>query len=183
MPSNTSINISVNPTLGWNSSTGANSYTLQFSLSSNFSSNIYRKSGIISTSQQISGLSQNTQYFWRVNANNSSGTSAWSNVYSFTTENTAPPPTPSGNYQIIAAEKGARANYANLKVKSGSLGSQVIYCPTTSSTVKFTVNLNQSGQWYAWGRMFFESPGSPCNSFYLQVDNGTKLIFGNNDNL
>ncbi len=30
--------------------------------------------------------------------------------------------------------------------------------------------------------MFFESSGKPRSSFYVQVDNGPKLIFGGNDN-
>ncbi len=178
-PSNGSTGVLTNPTLMWSNLTGANSYRLQVSSSSSFSTNVYDKSSIASNSIQVSGLATSTKYYWRVNASTSSGTSNWTSVYSFTTQSSIPPPTPSANYQKIAAENGARANYANLKVKTGSLGSKVIYCPTTSSTVKFTVNLNKSGQWYAWGRMFFESQGSPCNSFYIQVDNGAKLIFGN----
>ena len=52
----------------------------------------------------------------------------------------------------------------------------------TYSTAKFTINLDKSGQWYAWGRMFFESSGSPRSSFYIQVDNNAKLLFGGDDN-
>ena len=69
-----------------------------------------------------------------------------------------------------------------LATKSGSLGTKVIYFLNTYSTAKFTVNIDQSGQWYAWGRMFFESSGSPRSSFYLQVDNGPKLTFGGDNN-
>ena len=181
-PSDGVNNISTSTTLNWSGSNGASSYTLQVSENSSFSSYILNKSGITSTNYQVSGLKNVQKYYWRINAQNSNGTSPWSSMFSFTTVSTNPTPTPTGNYDIIAAETGARSNYAGLKVKSGSLGSKVIYCPTTSSTVKFTVNLNQSGQWYAWGRMFFESAGNPCNSFYLQVDNGTKLIFGNSAN-
>ena len=82
----------------------------------------------------------------------------------------------------FSAENAQLSNYAALKTKSGSIGSKAAYCPTTSSQIKFSVNIPQSGNYYAWGRMFFESAGSPCNSFYLQVDNGSKLTFGNNDN-
>ena len=79
-------------------------------------------------------------------------------------------------------EKANLSNYATLRTKAGSIGSKVAYCPVTSSQIKFTVNIVTSGKYYAWGRMFFESAGSPRNSFYLQVDNGAKLTFGNNNN-
>ena len=48
--------------------------------------------------------------------------------------------------------------------------------------LKLNINLNKSGNWYVWGRMFFESAGKPRNSFYLQIDNGPKFIFGDDDN-
>ena len=83
---------------------------------------------------------------------------------------------------VFSAENAQLSNYAALRTKSGSRGSKVAYCPTTNSQIKFSVNIPESGNYYAWGRMFFESAGSPRNSFYLQVDNGSKLTFGNNNN-
>ncbi|MBI3005411.1 MAG: fibronectin type III domain-containing protein [Ignavibacteriales bacterium] len=93
-PINGSNDISVNPTLSWNASTGAASYHLQISTNSNFTSTVIDKAGIADTSDTISGLAYSTRYYWRINATNSGGTSAWSTVWDFTTV-PAPPATPS----------------------------------------------------------------------------------------
>lgn len=84
-PLNISVNQSITSTLIWNAVSGATSYTLQVSTSSSFTNNVYNQSGLTVTSQQISTLCYLTQYYWRVNANNSYGTSGWSSVWTFTT--------------------------------------------------------------------------------------------------
>jgi len=74
------------PILEWLASSGAKSYTLQVSTSSSFTSFVFNKSGITNINQQVSGLSNSTQYYWRVNATNFYGTSSWSSpTWSFTT--------------------------------------------------------------------------------------------------
>ncbi|HEV8538637.1 MAG TPA: glycosyl hydrolase family 18 protein [Bacteroidota bacterium] len=90
-PSNAATGIAVNPTLTWNSSVGATSYRLQVSTSSSFSSLVVDNSGNTATSYAASGLSNSTTYYWRVNAANTGGTSAWSNTFSFTTTGTPVP--------------------------------------------------------------------------------------------
>ncbi len=89
-PANNSVDISVSPTLTWNASASATSYTLQVSADSSFSSTVYNQSGLAGTSQQVSGLSNLTKYYWRVSATNSYGTSAYSNVWAYTTTGTPP---------------------------------------------------------------------------------------------
>jgi len=89
-PSNASIGVSTSPTFIWDSSIGATSYTLQVSTSSSFTSFVYNQSGLTSTNQQVAGLPNSTQYYWRVNATNSYGTSDWSTVWPFTTLITIP---------------------------------------------------------------------------------------------
>jgi hypothetical protein len=90
LPTNGATNVSSNPTLNWNGSSGATSYGLQVSTSASFSSIIYSQQGITGTSQQVTGLGTNTTYYWRVNATNASGTSSYSNIWSFTTVIGAP---------------------------------------------------------------------------------------------
>jgi len=91
-PANGATGISISPTLSWNASSGATSYRLQVSTTSGFSSTVIDQSGITGTSRAVSGLSNNTTYYWRVNATNAEGTSAWSSVWSFTTVVAAPSP-------------------------------------------------------------------------------------------
>ncbi len=86
----------------------------------------------------------------------------------------------SNNFLAFSSGEGLLDGDIHLKTKEGSISSQVVYFLNTYSTLTFTVNLSKSGNWYAWGRMFFDSSGSQ-NSFYFQIDGGTKLTFGNHN--
>lgn len=87
-PANSSIDQSVSPTFSWNSSTTSTSYTIQVSTNNIFSSIVYEGSGLSATSQMITGLDKTTTYYWRMNATNNYGISAYSTVWSFTTIST-----------------------------------------------------------------------------------------------
>jgi hypothetical protein len=86
-PANNATGVSITPTLSWNASSGATSYRLQVSTKNDFTTTVFDQSGINGTSYTVpSGkLSANITYYWRVNATNAGGTSAWSSVRSFTT--------------------------------------------------------------------------------------------------
>ncbi len=84
-PINGAAGTTTSPTLAWNASTGATSYGLQMSTVPDFSSVVYSFTGLTATSQQITGLSNNSVYYWQINAANAAGTSQWSAVSSFTT--------------------------------------------------------------------------------------------------
>lgn len=84
-PSDGATEVATSPTLSWNASSGATSYRLQVSTSAGFATTVFDQSGITGTSKNISGLVNNTLYYWRVNATNAGGTSNWSEVRSFTT--------------------------------------------------------------------------------------------------
>lgn len=92
-PINNATNIVINPTLTWNSSSGATSYRLQVSLNSEFLTTVIDQSNISETLHFIStDLSNNASYYWRVNATNTSGTSDWSDQWKFTTTTPNIPP-------------------------------------------------------------------------------------------
>ena len=84
-PSAGATGISTTPTLSWNPAIGADSYNLQLSTSSSFGSLVVNRTGLTSTSSNITGLLSSTTYFWRVSATNAGGTSPFSDARSFTT--------------------------------------------------------------------------------------------------
>ena len=92
VPANNSVDLTVVPLMDWNNVPYAASYRLQVSTSSTFTTVVYDTTGVILSQITIpSGkLTTNTQYYWRVNATNYTGTSAYSSVWNFTTAPNAP---------------------------------------------------------------------------------------------
>ncbi|MBA4317629.1 MAG: hypothetical protein C0412_04435 [Flavobacterium sp.] len=84
-PTNNAVNQLTALTLTWNRSSRAETYNLQVSESSSFNSYLCNQSGLTGTSYDITNLGNLTQYYWRVSATNSYGTSVFSAVSSFTT--------------------------------------------------------------------------------------------------
>ena len=86
-PQNGAILEVINPLLYWGISQYAESYNVQVSADSSFSSTVYDSNNIVITEFQIpeNGLNNNTTYYWRVSATNFAGTSQWSTVRHFTT--------------------------------------------------------------------------------------------------
>ena len=93
-PVNNSANIVINPTVSWNASAGAATYRVQVATNSGYSPTIFDDSTISTTSKALSGLLTNTSYYWRVNAKNSKGTSAWSASRIFSTIASVPQSAP-----------------------------------------------------------------------------------------
>jgi len=85
-PEEASGNLSTSPTLSWSSSSGATLYELQFSTKQNFAPGQTQSVTTPATCAVISGLKDQTMYYWRVNASNGAGVSGWSGSWSFTTE-------------------------------------------------------------------------------------------------
>ena len=85
-PTNESTASSLTVKLEWNPSTDATSYSLQVATDSAFTKPVIYKAEIASTSHEVtSGLDWKTDYYWRVNASNASGTSSWSGSWKFNT--------------------------------------------------------------------------------------------------
>jgi photosystem II stability/assembly factor-like uncharacterized protein len=76
--------VAISPTLSWNASGGATSYRVQVSTVSSFATLLVNDS-ITATTRAIGPLGGNTDYFWRVNARNTAGVSAYSTTQRFTT--------------------------------------------------------------------------------------------------
>ena len=85
LPVNNATNQSLTPTLSWNAVTGADSYKVQVSEDAGFATFIIDEAGVTETTLNITGLSNEVQYYWRVLATNSAGDSNWSTPFNFTT--------------------------------------------------------------------------------------------------
>jgi C1A family cysteine protease len=87
-PASNATNQSVTPILDWSDTAGAVSYRVQVSAEPTFASTVVSETGLLSSNYPVPAgkLNPGIQYYWRVNATNSSlSTSAWSLVRSFTT--------------------------------------------------------------------------------------------------
>lgn len=75
-PSNNTTGVTLRPTFEWLPVDSATSYTVLVSTASNFSSTVVNQSGVTGTSYTLgSDLSASTNYYWRVQAVNGSGSS------------------------------------------------------------------------------------------------------------
>ena len=92
-PANNAIGQTLNLSLVWKSVEFANIYRLQLASDTSFTNIILDDSTMTDTMKAVTNLSPLTIYYWRVNASNSAGTSAWSSIWNFTTL-LAPPITP-----------------------------------------------------------------------------------------
>lgn len=75
--------VSIETTLSWSSIAGA-TYTLQVATDISFNNLIVNQSGLVSATFNLSGLSNSTDYFWRVSAEKNSLTSGFSSSFNFT---------------------------------------------------------------------------------------------------
>lgn len=141
-PPNGATGVSTSPTLSWNASSGATSYRVQVSTSSAFTTTVYDQSGIASTSTNVSGLAATTVYFWRVNATNSGGTSAFSAVSSFTTGAGSPPAAPT---QVSPLDASGNVSRTPTLTWNASAGASSYRVQVSTSPTFATTDFDQAG--------------------------------------
>jgi hypothetical protein len=106
-PQDSAANVDLNPQMSWSAVTGADSYHIQVSTSSDFSTGmVVNDSTYTQTTKAIGPLLNNTHYYWQVQTRNAGGTSGWSVRRSFTTLPVAPsvaptPLAPVNNVMIV----------------------------------------------------------------------------------
>lgn len=96
-PLNNSTDITTTPTLDWDSVPFAETYRVQLSTDAGFGSFIIDIPNLTASQYNVTGgtLSNNTTYYWRVNAKNQAGTSSFSPVWNFKTVISPPVAAPS----------------------------------------------------------------------------------------
>jgi hypothetical protein len=111
-PSNAASNISTTPTMSWGAVSGTDTYRLQIATTSDLTTGmVYDDATLTVPASIITGLVKSTQYYWRVSATKTGGgggTSAYSTIWSFTTQNSAPTTYP------LPIALGAAARFAVL---------------------------------------------------------------------
>lgn len=114
----------------WNTSTKADSYGIQLSLSEGFYNLFFEETGLTDTTIQVDNLYHESTYYWRVNAANANGTGEWSSVWRFSTEQ-GYPPTPT----LLFPDNGAE----DIDFNEVSLGWNV---PINTQGFRVQVSLN-----------------------------------------
>jgi len=85
-PADNATQIPTNLTLDWDPSAYAERYQIQISTTNNFTNIISDENQVTDSEFYTDDLLLNTEYFWRVRSFNSAGTSNWSGIFSFTTD-------------------------------------------------------------------------------------------------
>ncbi|MBZ0198416.1 MAG: DUF4082 domain-containing protein, partial [Ignavibacteriaceae bacterium] len=117
-PANSAVNISIEPQLQWSSVSNADNYFLQVSDDNSFGNLIVNLSGLTSTTYDLSGLSNSTQYYWRVAANNFAGNGEFASA-SFTTFEAK---TPMLSWPIGGASLGTQPPTLSWYLNSSGIG-------------------------------------------------------------
>lgn len=86
-PAHFSTNLPLQPTFTWSAASQAGSYTLEIATDSQFSNLVYTAAGLSTTSHTLpTPLDPVTIYYWRVRAENSCGSGAYSSTFLFITQ-------------------------------------------------------------------------------------------------
>ncbi len=165
---------SVQVGLGWNASSGANSYEVKVTNTSN--NNVVDDQVVSVTSYTATNLSAGGQYSWTVDACNSNGCSAFAPALFFQTSTVMPPPVPTGlnpgsssapgpttsNVQVgLSWNASSSASRYEVKVTNTS-NNNVVDDQVISSTSFDATNLSVGGQ-YSWTVDACNSNG--CSTF------------------
>lgn len=134
-PANAATGVSLTASLSWNPAATAASYAVQVSIDPNFGTTVINRSALTTTSSALSGLTNGTVYYWRVNATNAAGTSAWSAARSFTTVFSAPVLSSPAN----SATNVSRTPTLGWSAAAGATAYRVQYSTTSGFTLSTTV--------------------------------------------
>ena len=154
-PANAATGIAIAPALSWGTIGNAVTYRVQVATTSTFSATIADDSTLTTGTKSVSGLLNSTQYFWRVNAKNTAGTSAWSAPWNFTTVSTT----------------GYKTKYVIIYVVDGSR-----YIETMGDTVSAGIGGGHSNIPYLWN--ILRPLGTLFTKMYCGGNNNTETCPG-----
>jgi hypothetical protein len=139
-PANNAVNQATSLTLTWNADARATSYAAELSTVSTFATTVFDQEGLTGLNAAATGLSAATVYYWRVDASNASGTSAWSAARNFTTA------TPITAPVLVAPSNGATGVVTGPTLQWGTVTGALTYAVQVSTSAAFaTLTANQAG--------------------------------------
>jgi hypothetical protein len=175
-PADRSIGITKSPTLQWNVSSNAQSYELQLSADSLFTTVIIDDSTLTEPWYALITLDGNQQYFWRVNAKGQSAHSPWSNPWSFTTANGTTMAFAMNKLWNIVSLPMTVENPAMTSIFPSALSQAFAFNPLVGYQAKDTIVIG-SGYWLRFGNAEAVSiTGTPLTSDTIDVMEGWNLI-------
>jgi hypothetical protein len=138
-PVNNGSNMPLTDTLRWNNVVEAVSYSVQISSDSSFANAMMYT--VSRNTQIVTGLENNTVYYWRINVTNQGGTSIWSSMSRFTTI-IAPPSAP----LLSGTLNSPNSNTLSLILSWDTVATASIYTLQLATDSAFTKMVyNQSG--------------------------------------
>jgi len=135
-PANGAANQPVSVNLTWGSVTGTATYKVQVATDSNFVALVVNDSTLTTASKAVSGLLNNTKYYWRVNAKNIGGTSSYSAKFNFTTV-VAVPAVP----VLLTPVTGAINQLPKLTLTWGTVAGAATYRVQVSTSILFAATV------------------------------------------
>lgn len=117
-PANNASGQNTSLTLSWDVIPAATSYDVQVSTNNTFTA-IVSSGNVTTNSYNLSGLSQGTEYFWRVQPKNATCTSSFGSPNRFTTGTISCASTSSTNVPVAISSSGAPTINSTLNIPSG----------------------------------------------------------------
>ena len=93
---------------------------------------------------------------------------------------------------VFRGEMTAGVQYAggtDADPAADSLAPLLVFANTSTSSLEsgsgdetvYTVSVPEDGHWYLWGRFYYPGTENDANSFFVRIDDGNPLKFGNNN--
>jgi len=191
-PANNSSDLKIPVRIKWKNLFNAISYRLQVSTSPLFNDVILDSAGIVDTSLVVSRdfISDYTKYYWRINAEKNSQTTAWSDYWSFTTElippNLVTPSDSAINLQIkgnLTWDKVPMADAYHVQISEQSDFGDVITDGNVKNT-EFTYKNLKFNRLYYWRvgskNGSYSSHWSSVRCFFTKLDT-VRLVLPNDN--
>lgn len=172
-PANNSFDQALAGNLSWNAVAGATSYDVQLASDVNFNTIVFSQNDVNIVNVAYAGLNTNQKYYWRVRAKNADGTSAYSNVFAFTTILAAPVlASPTNNQTQVSLTPTlswnavAGATSYQVQVSTNNTFTNIVQDYTVNTTSKTISELNSKSIYYWRVRGFnINSNGQFSNAF------------------